>query len=48
MASKTFLFGTNLSGKNLTEILHEGESAQLTSMLVKKYLEDGFGFIKAY
>jgi hypothetical protein len=24
MASKTFLFGTNLSGKNLTEILHEG------------------------
>jgi hypothetical protein len=25
-----------LSGKNLTEILHEGESAQLTSMLIKK------------
>ena len=48
MASKTFLFGTNLSGKNLTEILHEGESVQLTSMLVKKYLEDVFGFLKAY
>jgi hypothetical protein len=25
MASKTFLFGTNLSGKNITDILHEGE-----------------------
>jgi hypothetical protein len=25
MASKTFLFGTNLSGKNLTEILREGK-----------------------
>ena len=26
MAAKTFLFGTNLTGRNLNEILHEGKN----------------------
>ena len=33
MASKTFLFGTNLTGRNLNEILHEGNK-RLTKFLM--------------
>ena len=29
MASKTFLFGTNLTGRNLNEILHEGNKSRI-------------------